>query len=207
MIIGVDEVGRGAIAGPLVIGAVALETDPDLYKNKEGQWRIKPMPDYDWIKDSKLITKTERPLAARRIDEVALACSVGVVSSAEVDKMGLTKATTEAITRALVSMPDFDQVIIDGNYNYLPNEPRAIPITDADNFIPVVSAASIIAKVYRDNLMQKYSGLYPEFGFDEHVGYSTPRHKQALVDHVPCDIHRREFEPVKLAIIHHAEKS
>lgn len=198
MIIGIDEVGRGAMAGPLVVGAVALEIDPQFYLNDQGDERIFPLPQYDWIQDSKKISKEERPEIARKIEQVAIAWSIGISSPSEIDEFGLTIATGMAITSALKEMPEYDQLVIDGNTDFLPGNHKAKYVINADNFVPQVSAASIIAKVFRDDLMVRYARLYPAYGFDEHVGYGTQQHLDAIKQHDACPIHRMSFGRLKL---------
>lgn len=178
--VGIDEVGRGCLAGPLVAGAVVLAGP------------------ISGLKDSKLLTR----LARERLDEIirasALAFGLGWVSAVEIDKLGLTSAVALAMQRALAEIAiDYDEIIIDGNYNFLASNPLASTLVRADNLIPAVSAASIIAKVARDNYMIELADSYRDYGFEHHVGYGTKAHLLALAKFGASYIHRRSFAPVK----------
>lgn len=177
--IGVDEVGRGCWAGPLVAGAVIFS---------------RPMRG---LRDSKQLTKSQRIKLAERIHRRAQACGLGWVSPVEIDELGLTAATGLAMRRAVDQLEcGFDEIIIDGIINYLPNEPKARAVVKADDTVPVVSAASIIAKVARDNYMAEMSMKHPGYGFEKHVGYGTRFHVERLKLHGICELHRRSFKPV-----------
>lgn len=179
MIVGIDEVGRGCWAGPLVAGAVAL---PDAI---------------DGLNDSKLLSKTRRTLLNQQIFSSAH-CGLGWVESWEVDNLGLTKAVALAMQRAYDELAiAAEEVIIDGNINYLPSVVGTRALIKADQTVPEVSAASIIAKVARDEFMLKQHDQYPEYGFDKHVGYGTAAHIRALQQHGPCKIHRMSYKPIK----------
>ncbi len=183
MIVGIDEVGRGCWAGPLVAGAVLLD---------------KPIKG---LKDSKKLTKLQRERLNEIILEKAVAVGLGWVSSVEVDTLGLTEAVRLAMRRALaeITMP-YEQIIIDGNYNFLADNPKAEKLIKADDLIPAVSAASIVAKVARDRYMAALAGDYEKYEFKRHVGYGTALHKRLLAEHGASDIHRRSFKPVWLAL-------
>jgi ribonuclease HII len=182
-IVGIDEVGRGCWAGPLVVGAVILN---------------EPITG---LKDSKLLSKIKRQSLDKEIRLKADYFSLGWVESSEIDEIGLTKATTLAINRAIENLGvDYDQIIIDGNINFLPNNIKASCLIKADSLVPAVSAASIIAKVARDKFMNNISNEYPGYGFDKHVGYGTAIHKQALIDFGPTKLHRKSFSPIKLSL-------
>lgn len=179
-IVGIDEVGRGCWAGPVVAGAVML---------------AEPLAG---LKDSKLLTKAQREKLAVAIHEQALAVGLGWVDAIELDTVGLTAAVGLAMQRALaqISVP-FDQVIIDGNYDFLPGEPRAITMVKADATVPAVSAASIVAKVARDAYMRDAANAHPAYGFEKHVGYGTALHAQMLKLHGVTELHRHSFKPVR----------
>jgi ribonuclease HII len=180
--VGIDEVGRGSWAGPLVAGAVILLDDG-----------------IAGLSDSKKLTKTQREALDIQIRAQAVAYGIGWVEAAEVDDYGLTAAVGLAMQRALAQLKvDFDEMIIDGNLNYFPDEPRAKAVIKADDSVPAVSAASIIAKVARDSYMANIAhAKFPEYAFDKHVGYGTSLHQQMLKSYGICDLHRKSFRPVQ----------
>jgi ribonuclease HII len=180
-IVGIDEVGRGCWAGPLVAAAVVL---------------TRPIPG---LKDSKKLTKKERERLAVIIHKKALATGIGWVPPAELDEIGLTEAVRRAMQRALdhISIAH-DKIIIDGNYNYLATVPKTEVLIKADDLMPAVSAASIIAKVARDQYMAALDGDYEKYQFARHVGYGTALHRQLLAEHGLSDMHRRLFKPIQL---------
>lgn len=183
LVVGIDEVGRGCLAGPLVAGAVILK---------------EPIAG---LKDSKLLSKRQREKLAAEIQVEALAFGLGWVQPKEIDELGLTEAVKLAMERALTCVPvTYDEVIIDGNFNFLKNNPKAEAIIKADNLIPAVSAASIIAKVARDQYMAEAALKHPNYGFDRHVGYGTKHHLEMLKIHGVCELHRRSFAPVLLQL-------
>lgn len=182
LVVGVDEVGRGCWAGPLVVGAVILGTD------------------ITGLADSKRLTKRRRQELHDLIHATAVFANTGWVWPKEVDELGLTLATSLAIERALEGAPAYTRLIIDGSYNYLAHEPRAETMIRADNCIPAVSAASIIAKVQRDEYMVGQAVHYPRFGFDRHVGYGTRLHKAALQSYGVTPLHRITYRPVQACI-------
>lgn len=191
IILGIDEVGRGPWAGPLVVGAVILGEN------------FKSFPEYDQLRDSKKIAKQKRRKLANFIQENALAYGLGWVEAAEIDKYGLGPALKLAARRAtkqvLSQKIKFDSIIIDGTIDLLadtPLEEHVSLLPKADDLIKEVSAASIIAKVARDDYMTKIAEKYPEYGFESHVGYGTARHRAALEAHGICLEHRRSFRPI-----------
>lgn len=180
VIVGVDEVGRGCWAGPLVVGAVILAST------------------IDGLKDSKKLSPNRRQQLNTIINSEALAVGLGWVNAAEIDSLGLTKATRLAITRALEQIHiKFDEIIIDGSVNFLSDDPRAKVLIRADDKIAAVSAASIIAKVARDKFMAKVASAYPNYGFEDHVGYGTAHHIAAIKQYGICGLHRRSYKPIK----------
>src|SRR6266540_2646604 len=174
MIIGVDEVGRGCLAGPLVAGAVLLG---------------KPIRG---LKDSKQLTKAEREKFDARIRARAIAYGLGWVSADELDTVGLTEAVRRAMQRAVAQLletpVEYSEIIIDGNYNFLRDIPLTRPIIKADATVPAVSAASIIAKVARDTYMAEAAKDFPGYKFESHVGYGTAFHRQALIELGMCSL-------------------
>ena len=180
VIVGMDEVGRGCWAGPVVVGAVLLRgTVPG-------------------VKDSKLLTRAQRDRLDTLIRARAAAIGLGWSDADEVDAVGLTSALSLAYERALAEIRmAVDEIIIDGTYNFLAKDKRARTVTDADAFVPSVSAASIIAKVARDNYMINLAKQYPGYGFEHHVGYGTPQHIAALYKLGPSPMHRKSFAPIR----------
>ncbi len=179
MIIGMDEVGRGAWAGPLVVGAVALDGE------------------VGGLADSKTLKKSDREALAEQIKKRAKFVGLGWVSASEVDDLGLTAATSLACERALENAPSDVKIIIDGKINYLPNRKYAHTLIDGDSLEPAISAASIVAKVARDEYMVKLSHEYPDYNFDKHVGYGTKLHREAIQLHGLTPIHRWSYKPLK----------
>lgn len=175
------------MAGPVVAGAVLLTK------------RIRG------LKDSKKLTKAERERLDVIIRRRALAFGVGWATHQEIDEFGLTAAVRLAMQRALALVTarlenvqvTYDEIIIDGNYNFLKDLPGSRPVIKADDIVPCVSAASIIAKVARDNYMTQMARQYPGYNFETHVGYCTPGHRKALLELGMCDLHRRSFAPVR----------
>lgn len=184
MILGIDEVGRGPWAGPLVVGAVVL---PENYT-------------LDGLTDSKKLTAKRRTELDTQIREVALGWGLGWVHADEIDAVGLSAALRLATVRAVeaVNAP-YHEIILDGTINFLKETSKGQYVTTmpkADLLIPAVSAASIIAKVARDSYMEEQGKLYPEYGFESHVGYGTAKHSQALSQHGVTVLHRKSFAPI-----------
>lgn len=181
MIVGIDEVGRGAWAGPVVVGAVALGGI-----------------EMDGLTDSKLLSKKKRLHFSRLIKQSAPLVGIGWVSSHHIDKIGISAALKLATRRALaqLDMTHVDQIIIDGTI-MLFDDPRAVTMKKADMLIPSVSAASVIAKVARDSYMERCSAIFNGYGFDSHVGYGAVKHRQAIDSLGVCPLHRRCFEPIR----------
>ncbi len=180
-VVGIDEVGRGSWAGPVVAGAVMLT------QTLEG------------LKDSKFLSKNHREQLAAHIYNTSLATGLGWVSPREVDQLGLSKAVGLAMERALKQISiNYDKIIIDGKYNFMPANPKANAVIRADTYIPAVSAASVIAKVARDNYMKSIAAQFPLYHFEKHVGYGTYLHAQMLKLHGACELHRFSYKPVKI---------
>ena len=181
-ILGIDEVGRGPWAGPLVVGACVL-----------GDAQI------DGLTDSKKLTAKKREAMAPEIHKKA-AVGLGWISAEELDKIGMTAALCKACRAAVkqIHVP-FHEIIIDGTLNFLRDTPLASHVqvlTKADLLVPEVSAASIVAKVARDDYMRKLAEKYPGYGFEKHVGYGTAAHKKALLELGVCPEHRKSFRPI-----------
>ena len=189
-ILGIDEVGRGPLAGPLVVGAVILPDE-------------KP----DWVqdlKDSKKLSAKKREKLSEIILKEAPATGLGWVKPAELDGIGISEAlklaTKRAVKEAQACHVAFSQIVIDGKVNFLKGaklEKYVSTLAKADDLVKEVSAASIIAKVARDTYMIKLAEKYPEYGFESHVGYGTAKHIAAIKEYGICEEHRKSFEPIK----------
>ncbi len=181
-ILGIDEVGRGPWAGPLVVGACVL-----------GDAQI------EGLTDSKKLSAKKREALAPEIREKATV-GLGWISAEELDKIGLSAALCKACRAAVkqIHVP-FHEIIIDGTVNFLRDTPLASHVQvlkKADLLVPEVSAASIVAKVARDEYMYKLAEKYPGYGFEKHVGYGTAAHKKALLELGVCPEHRKSFRPI-----------
>ncbi len=147
------------------------------------------------------MTKRQREMTAEIIHKQALAIGIGWVPAATIDSGGITHAVKLAMQQAVGAiMVDFTEIIVDGNINYLADDVRSRAVIKADDSIPAVSAASIIAKVARDAYMAEQARLYPQYGFETHVGYGTAQHHLALQHHGVTELHRRSFKPVRLLL-------
>jgi ribonuclease HII len=191
IIVGIDEVGRGCWAGPLVAAAVALR---------------EPIPG---LKDSKKLSKLQREKLAKIIEKEALAIGIGWVWPEAIDTGGISEAVKRAMAEALAAIEiKYDEVIIDGNIDYFA-DPSLIgrtyygktrAVVRADDLFPSVSAASIIAKVARDRYMAEAGLKYPGYGFEAHVGYGTPVHIAALQKLGVTNIHRQSYKPIRVLL-------
>lgn len=184
MILGIDEVGRGPWAGPLVVGAVVLGGAP-----------------IEGLTDSKKLSKKRRDELDIIIRSTAYGFGLGWVSATEIDEIGLSAALKLATIRAVeqVKTP-YNEIIIDGTVNFLKETTKGAFVTTmkkADLLVPSVSAASIIAKVARDNYMALQDEIYPGYSFSAHVGYGTAAHIQAINQHGVTPLHRLSFAPLK----------
>jgi len=184
-IAGVDEVGVGPLAGPVVAAAVILPTDFDLAG----------------LDDSKRVPKAKRARLAAEIRECAIGIGVGEVSPEEIDQRNIYQAALEAMRRAVASLARVTEV------GHLLVDARTVPgvdlpqtsIVKGDSKDASIAAASIVAKVHRDTHMVTLGKRYPAYGFDRHMGYGTEEHLAALQQHGPCPVHRRSFAPVEEA--------
>lgn len=179
IVVGMDEVGRGAWAGPVSVGAVAVSNDLG---------RILK------VRDSKVLTVGEREALYPRIVAWAPAWAVGHASHAECDELGMTLALRLAGERALAGLGcEPDRVILDGNHDYLGLGDGCRTVVDGDAHCLSVAAASVVAKVTRDRLMAAEADSYPAYDFDSNRGYPSPRHRCALLGYGPTAIHRRSW--------------
>ena len=194
MILGIDEVGRGPYAGPLVIGACILG---DWQNSENAEWIEK-------LTDSKKLSAKRREELYVLIKEKALATATGWVSSAEIDEIGLSEALRLATRRAVKQIQKtkvpFSEIIIDGTMNFLAGtklEKYVSTLKKGDFLVKEISAASILAKVERDKYMAELDAVYPEYGFGKHVGYGTAAHQKAMEEFGLTPEHRRSFRPVR----------
>ncbi|MDO4611977.1 MAG: ribonuclease HII [Candidatus Saccharibacteria bacterium] len=192
-ILGIDEVGRGPLAGPLVVGAVVL---PKFVKGEEPEWFFE-------LKDSKKLSARKRE-ALSEIILAEAATGLGFVSAEELDKVGVSEALRLATRRAVKSVQGlhaaFSQIVIDGKVNFLAGTALGKYVTTvvkADDLIREVSAASIIAKVARDRYMVELDSKFPGYGFAKNVGYGTKVHMEAISKLGICPEHRKSYEPCK----------
>ncbi|MEW6584260.1 MAG: ribonuclease HII [Nitrospirota bacterium] len=178
---GCDEAGRGAGAGEIYVGAVILDPDHPI----EG------------LADSKKLTSIKREALSKEIKRYSLSWCVDKASLEEIERLNVLHATLSAMKRAIESLKiKPDRVLVDGNH--APDlEIPVEAIVKGDAKIPSISAASILAKVARDQTMFEYHLRYPEYGFDIHKGYFTRQHTEALRKHGPCPIHRKTYSPIR----------
>jgi ribonuclease HII len=183
LVAGVDEAGRGPLAGPVVAAAVILD-------------ELQPIAG---LGDSKAIARRRREALFDAIRARALCCSIAEASVEEIDRLDILRATLLAMQRAVAGLrlrPH--RVVVDGNR--VPELPMtAAAVVRGDARVAAISAASILAKVHRDHLCAGLHAQWPAYGFDAHKGYPTPAHLQALARHGPCPAHRRSFAPVRAA--------
>jgi ribonuclease HII len=182
---GLDEVGRGPLAGPVVAACVILEENCD----------------YRGFVDSKSINGTQRSRLYRELQSNGARIGVGIVSETDIDRINILQASLLAMKKAVLAMsrqPDF--LLVDGNQPI----PMTIPqqtLVRGESKSASIAAASIVAKVVRDNLMDQYHLQYPEYNFQQNRGYPTPEHRQAIAAHGPCAIHRQSFKCVREFIV------
>lgn len=184
LIAGVDEAGRGPLAGPVYAAAVILSDDAPIAG----------------LNDSKKLTHAKREQLFDQIQTHAIAWNIAEATVAEIDEINILQATLLAMRRAVEGLPiAATTAVIDGNQ--MPD--LAIPaqtIVGGDAIEPAISAASILAKVARDRVMLEWHQRYPEYGFAQHKGYGTKGHLQALQQFGPCEIHRRSYKPIQAVL-------
>ena len=195
LVAGVDEAGRGPLAGPVVAGAVIFPGSLFSSPHSNGQ------PDRAWldkVDDSKALSHRQRLEALEHIREHALALGVGLATAQEIDVCGIVPATKKAMQRALDSLDVApSHLLIDHVQLTAPGIPfYSLPHGDRVSYS--IAAASILAKVTRDRMMSEADAIYPEYGFASHKGYGTAEHRRRLSELGPCPIHRRTFAPLRL---------
>jgi ribonuclease HII len=180
-IAGIDEVGRGPLAGPVMAAAVILPVNAEL----------------SGVKDSKQLSRARREALAERIRQEALAVGIGSVDAETIDRVNILQATFLAMRQAVAALPvEPDFLLIDGPYQ-LPLPFAQSGIRQGDRKSLSIAAASIVAKVERDRLMRSFHERYPVYAFAENMGYGTRAHREALRRHGPCPLHRRSFKGVE----------
>lgn len=177
-IAGIDEAGRGPLAGPVVVGVAIMKPDSFI----EG------------VNDSKKISEKKREMLYEKITEEAIDWAIGIVDQKEIDEINILNATKKALTIAISSLKiKPDRILVDALEHI---DTCGIPYTSiikGDAKVYSISAASIIAKVTRDRIMQEYDEIYPQYGFAGHKGYGTAKHIQAIKTYGPCPLHRKSF--------------
>ena len=176
-ICGIDEAGRGPLAGPVVAGAVILPKDCQFL----------------YLNDSKKVSEKKRELLFDEIRGKAVSYGIGVVGPGRIDEINILQATYEAMREAVSQLQPAPEILLNDAVTIPGIDLMQIPIVKGDAKSVSIAAASILAKVTRDRMMVEYDALYPEYGFAKHKGYGTAVHIQALKEHGPCPIHRRSF--------------
>lgn len=177
LICGIDEAGRGPLAGPVVAGAAILPADCTIL----------------YLNDSKKLSEKRREELFLEIQEKAVAWSTGMASPERIDEINILNATYEAMREAIEGLSVLPQVLLNDAVTIPGIALRQVPIIKGDAKSVSIAAASILAKVTRDHMMAEYAKLYPEYGFEKHKGYGTAAHIAALREFGPCPIHRKSF--------------
>ena len=182
VVAGVDEVGRGAWAGPVTYAAVVLPSDRRMYK----------------LRDSKLLPAPERERLAARVHGFAVGVGLGQCSNEEIDQLGMSQAMQLAARRAVDALPCRpDALLLDGNWDFLADYGTAnTTMVRGDGRSASIAAASIVAKVARDAQLVTADPDHPNYAFASNKGYPSPAHRAALATHGPCDLHRRSWAPI-----------
>lgn len=181
LIAGLDEVGRGCIAGPVVAAACIL--DPS-----------KTLP--EGLNDSKKVTESNRDEIAAQLKEICIAYAIGQIEADEIDRINILEATKQAMLNAIATLsPSPDFLLIDALYLKRTPLPQR-SIIKGDSISASIAAASILAKTYRDDLMKAYDAEFPQYGFAAHKGYGCASHYDAIREHGPCPLHRMSFKGV-----------
>ena len=177
VVCGIDEAGRGPLAGPVVAGAVILPRDCQIL----------------YLNDSKKLSEKKRELLFDEIQKKAVSDGIGIVGPGPIDEINILQATYEAMRLAIGQLKVRPEILLNDAVTIPLMEISQVPIVKGDAKSVSIAAASILAKVTRDRMMVEYEQLFPEYGFGKHKGYGTAAHIQALKEHGPCPIHRRSF--------------
>ncbi|MCH9031051.1 MAG: ribonuclease HII [candidate division Zixibacteria bacterium] len=182
---GVDEAGRGPLAGPVVAAAVIIPRGLEI----------------DGVNDSKKLTPEEREEVFEEIASLELPVAIGIIDNETIDCINILRASLMAMRRALSGLdPKADCALVDGTVTIPKITTPQMTIVHGDAKIKSIGAASIVAKVTRDRIMERYAETYKHFAFDQHFGYPTPKHLAELKKYGPTQIHRRSFRPVAEAL-------
>ena len=177
-IAGIDEAGRGPLAGPVVVGCVIMPQDSFI----------------EYVNDSKKVSETKREMLYEKITNEAIAWGTGIVMQDEIDEINILNATKKALTMAIDNLEIKPEVIlVDALEKIDTHQIPYISVIKGDAKIYSISAASIVAKVTRDRIMREYDEIYPQYGFASHKGYGTAKHIQAIKEYGICSIHRKNF--------------
>ena len=176
-ICGIDEAGRGPLAGPVVAAAAVLPKDCQIF----------------YLHDSKKLSEKKRDLLFDEIKEKAVAYGIGIVSPQVIDEINILQATYEAMRQAISQLNVIPEILLNDAVTIPGVDIMQVPIVKGDAKSVSIAAASILAKVTRDRMMMEYDQIYPEYGFAKHKGYGTAAHIAALKEYGPCPIHRRTF--------------
>ena len=176
-ICGIDEAGRGPLAGPVVAAAAVLPKDCQIF----------------YLNDSKKLSEKKRDLLFDEIKEKAVAYGIGIVSPKVIDEINILQATYEAMRQAISQLNVIPEILLNDAVTIPGVDIMQVPIVKGDAKSVSIAAASILAKVTRDRMMMEYDQIYPEYGFAKHKGYGTAAHIAALKEYGPCPIHRRTF--------------
>lgn len=177
LVCGIDEAGRGPLAGPVVAGAVILPRDCEIL----------------FLNDSKKLSEKRREELFLEIQEKAVSFSVGIVGPEQIDEINILQATYEAMRSAVSRLKVAPQILLNDAVTIPGVEQLQVPIIKGDAKSVSIAAASIMAKVTRDHMMMEYDKIFPEYGFAKHKGYGTAVHIAAIKEYGPCPIHRRSF--------------
>jgi ribonuclease HII len=192
-ILGVDEVGRGCLAGPLYAGACILDYQ-----------RLRELPREVLVnlRDSKKLNALKRRRMVVAIREIALEAHLGMVTEREIEDLGISRANGLAILRAIRQCKStYDIVLVDGRQRIDGISVEQQSVIKGDDLCYAIAAASILAKEARDEFMQQKAKTYPEYGFEAHVGYGTVLHRKMIEQYGICPLHRKNFEPIRSLLV------